>query len=79
MSGDMEAIKLRTFGIKNLDVHRALKDKQMPTELFTGPLLMPKELEALLKQKCPELSGNIVCVADRKIFRQAPKMVPFLL
>lgn len=79
MSGDMEAIKIRTFGIKNMDVHRDLANKELPVELFTGPLLKPKDLETFLKQKCPELSNHIVCIADRRIFRQAPKQVPFLL
>ena len=51
----------------------------MPFCLPFPPLSTPLQLEALLKQKCPELAGNIVCVADRRVYRQAPKQVPFLL
>lgn len=36
-------------------------------------------LEEILKSKCPELSKNVVCIVDRKLYRPAPKHVPFLL
>ena len=78
-SGDMEAIELRTVGVKNLDVHRQLAGKALPIELFNGDIPRPKALEEMLKKKCPELSKKIVCIADRKVYRQAPKQVPFLL
>ena len=78
-SGDMEAIELRTVGVKNMDVHRQLAGKELPLELFNGEISRPKVLEGMLKKKCPELSKKIVCIADRKIYRQAPKQVPFLL
>ena len=41
--------------------------------------MRPAAIEELLKKSCPELSKLIVCIADRKIYRQAPKQVPFLL
>jgi acyl dehydratase len=78
MSGDMEKVELRTIGIKNVDAKK-LQDRELPLSLFEGPILKPKALEELLKVHCPELSGHIVCIADRTIFRQAPKQVPFLL
>jgi citrate lyase subunit beta/citryl-CoA lyase len=78
-SGDMEAVELRTIGVKNMDVHRQLAEKELPLELFKGPLLKPKALEELLKKEFPDLAKKIVCIADRKVYRQAPKQVPFLL
>ena len=51
-------------------------------QLFTGDLkgkLRPARIQELVMQHCPELSRSIVCVADRKLYRQAPKQVPFLL
>lgn len=81
VSGDIEAITLRTIGIKNCDVQRALAGKDLPTELFLTPLKnwRPQQIEELLKKSIPELNKVIVCIADRKIYRQAPKQVPFLL
>jgi hypothetical protein len=38
-----------------------------------------KEIEATCATKCPELSGKIVCVVDRKVLRQAPSSQTFLL
>ena len=81
VSGDVEAVTVRTIGIKNCDVHRELKDVDLPTGLFTSTIeeLRPAALETLLAEQAPLLSKKIVCIADRKIYRQTPKHVPFLL
>jgi hypothetical protein len=42
-------------------------------------MLRPAALEDLLKKTFPDLAKSIVCIADRKVYRQAPKSVPFLL
>ena len=41
--------------------------------------LRTKKLEALLQVHFPDMNRIIVCIADRKIYRQAPKQAPFLL
>jgi hypothetical protein len=79
VSGDIESISVRTIGVKNMEVGIDLKDVEVPMELLNGPLLKPAALEELLKNKLPELSRKVVCIADRTIYRQAPKHVPFLL
>jgi hypothetical protein len=82
VSGDIEALTIRTIGIKNTDVQRALKDRHLPLELFAGPFKVirrPVALEEMLKKTCPELSKLVVCIADRKVYRLAPKQTPFLL
>jgi len=81
ISGDIEAVTIRSFGVKNLDVARTLGEVDLPIELFTTPLKnwKPAAMEELLKKTCPELCKLIVCISDRKIYRQAPKKVPFLL
>ena len=79
VSGDIEAIEVRTIGVKNCDVATELTGLEVPMELLTGPLLMPAALEDLLKREFPHLTRKIVCMADRTIYRQAPKHVPFLL
>jgi hypothetical protein len=79
VSGDVEAINIRTIGVKNVDVARALSARALPLELFKGKILKPAAMEELLKKHCPELCKIVVCIADRRIYRQAPKQVPFLL
>lgn len=82
VSGDIECLTIRTVGVKNTDVQRALKGRPLPLELFAGPFKVirrPAALEEMLKKSCPELSKLVVCIADRKIYRLAPKHTPFLL
>lgn len=79
VSGDIESMEVRTIGVKNAEVAVELVGRPVPKELLEGPLLKPASLDEVLKQKLPELRGKIVCVADRTIYRQAPKHVPFLL
>lgn len=80
-SGDIEALTVRTLGVKNCDVHRALAGRALPAALFRLPLdqLRPAAVEELLRAHCPDLCKLIVCMADRRIYRQAPKQPPFLL
>jgi acyl dehydratase len=78
VSGEMESLIIRTIGIKNVDIVK-FAGKQMPNDLFTGSIPMPKALEEMLKKECPELNRSIICICDRKIYRQTPKETPFLL
>jgi len=80
VGGDIEAINIRTVGIKNMDVLRKLANKELPAEIFAASSMpRPAALEEMLKKTFPELSKLIVCIADRKVYRQAPKSTPFLL
>ena len=82
ISGDIEAVTVRTIGIKNVDVVNDLKGKELPLEIFTTTPMDQRwnvGLEDILKEKFPSLQNNIVCIADRKIYRPAPKQTPFLL
>ena len=79
MSGEMEVVHVRTIGIKNIDVPKVLADKVLPNNLFISEIQKPRDLEEMLKKFCPELSRSVVCIADRKIYRQTPKQIPFLL
>jgi hypothetical protein len=62
-----------------MDVPVELLGIGLPLELFTSKIMKPSVLEDFLHKKCPQLSKHIVCIADRKIYRQAPKQTPFLL
>ena len=82
ISGDIEAATVRTIGIKNIDVVNDLKNVELPLEIFTATQMGKRwnvGLEDILKEKCPILSKNIVCIADRKLYRPAPKQTTFLL
>ena len=82
ISGDIECVTLRTIGVRGIDVVNDLKDNSMPIEIFTKNPLMQRwerSLETILDEEFPLLSKNIVCIADRKLYRPAPKAVPFLL
>ena len=78
--GDLERVKLRIFGIKNIHVVDELKDMPIPMELFDGnEPLRPKELELICKIKCPMLSKKIVVQMDRWVYRQSSRLDLFLL
>lgn len=118
IGGDIEAVSVRTIGIKNIDVPTVLGDTDLPLEvrthtqlasfrsvlksvhsltslsislcwcavgfalqLFLTELqhLRPAAVEELLLKHCPALHHRIVCIADRKLYRQAARQPPFLL
>ena len=79
VSGDMESLTIRTVGVKNMDVHRELKDVALPIELFTGNVKRPRDYEQLCMEKVPMLQNKIVSCLERRILRQAPKAEAFLL
>ena len=82
ISGDIECVTVRTVGVKNVDIVNDLKDTPLPVEMFLRQPVgarWQKSLEMILSENCPVLSKNIVCIADRKLYRPAPKAVPFLL
>lgn len=69
--GDLEIINVRTIGLKNINVKRDLDGVEFPLELFTGDVMLPKELERVCKTLCPILTNKIVVVMDRRIIRQS--------
>jgi hypothetical protein len=79
VNGELEVAEIRTIGVKGLEVNVALENIELPPELFYGRIPRPSKLEEILKRSCPALSKKIVCIADRKIYRQAPQQTPFLL
>jgi hypothetical protein len=79
VNGELEVAEIRTFGIKGLEPNSELLNVKLPAELFHGTIPRPSKLEEILKRSCPQLSKKIVCIADRKIYRQAPQHTTFLL
>lgn len=86
VGGDLEAIFIRTIGVKNIHVIDELGDVKFPAELFVpqndgndSPPYSRSKVEALCAEKCPQLSKRIVSVLDRRIVRQTPNTQVFLL
>jgi hypothetical protein len=81
--GDLQAVTVRTLGIKNLDVKKDLAGVGLPLDLFqmnpSGKRVMPKDVERIVKTLCPQLQNKIVVQVDRRILRQARKQEVFLL
>ncbi|MCU4166383.1 FAS1-like dehydratase domain-containing protein [Carboxylicivirga caseinilyticus] len=64
-----EEITLLTFGVRNVDTEMDLGDIAFPVELFSD-LKRPSDVERVLEDKCPSLTGIICCVAEWKILRK---------
>lgn len=69
--GNLEIINVRTIGLKNINVKRDLEGVEFPVALFTGDVMLPKELERLCKKLCPILTNKIIVIMDRRIVRQS--------
>jgi len=76
--GDLELLTVRTVGFKS-GVISSWEELEFPVELFFTEGLSTREVEAICRVHCPELSTKIVVIADRKIIRQANKKEAFLL
>jgi len=70
--GNLEEATIQTFGIKNLDITRALHNVKLPKALFTSHVLKPRQYEEICNEHCPVLAKKIALVAWRKIYRQSP-------
>lgn len=64
-----EELHVLTFGLRNVDTELELGDMEFPAELFSD-LKRPSEVEDILAEKCPFLSGKICCVTEWKALRK---------
>jgi len=64
-----EELHVLTFGLRNVDTELELGDASFPIELFED-LQRPSDVERILEEKCPALSGLICCVAEWKALRK---------
>nr|WP_319401634.1 MaoC family dehydratase N-terminal domain-containing protein [uncultured Carboxylicivirga sp.] len=64
-----EELVLLTFGVRNIDTEMDLGDISFPIELFSD-LKRPSDVEKVLEEKCPSLTGIICCVAEWKVLRK---------
>ncbi|CAN0431566.1 unnamed protein product [Phaeothamnion confervicola] len=78
VNGVLERLAVTTVGVKNLETGE-LEGRRLPLRLLEGNGLRAKEVERICSEECPELNGRIVVLAERTLFRQAPKTDVFLL
>ena len=67
--GSLECLKLRSFGLRNVNMNRSFENARIPLELLECAGLRPKEIERLCHEYMPDLAGNIVLVVDWEMWR----------
>lgn len=66
---NLECLTLRTFGLKNIDPERDLKNIEIPHELLRSPKIKPREIELICKTYCPELHAKICARMTWRMWR----------
>jgi len=66
----IECLTIRTFGLKNIDAERDLKDLDIPNELLQSNQIKPREIELICKTYAPELHHKICARMTWKIWRK---------
>ena len=66
----IECLTIRTFGLKNIDAERDLKEVDIPDDLLQSPVIKPREIELLCKTYCPELHHKICARMTWKMWRK---------
>ncbi|MCB0762705.1 MAG: Sua5/YciO/YrdC/YwlC family protein [Flavobacteriales bacterium] len=70
VSGMMEELTIRTFGLKNMDVEKELEGMNIPLKLLQTDHLKPSEIESICRAECPELAAQICMRIDWKLWRK---------
>lgn len=66
---NLECLTLRTFGLKNIDAERELRNTKIPRELLQSPKIKPREIEMLCKTYCPDLQAKICARMTWRMWR----------
>ncbi|MGE4620418.1 MAG: hypothetical protein AAEJ04_11485 [Planctomycetota bacterium] len=69
ISDRLEAVRVKTLGLKNVDVERELVGVEIPEMLLDDQQRKPSEIEAISAEQCPILSQRIALQAVRTIIR----------
>lgn len=71
----IEEVKVRTFGIRELDVPRVMDGLALPLELCAAELKSRVEVESICNAHMPELAGRVSLVVDWVFWRNAPRFI----
>jgi hypothetical protein len=69
INGNLETVRVKTLGLKNVDIGRELIGVEIPAALLDDRERKPSEIEAICQTQCPTLSGRIALQAVRTILR----------
>ena len=69
IDGHLQAVRIKTLGLKNVDVEKELVGVEIPAELLDDQSRKPSEIETICQQQCPVLAGKIALQAVRTIIR----------
>ena len=71
MDENLEAVTVKTLGLKNVDTCNELQNIDIPEALFSAEELKPSDIEAFCADQCPVLSQRIALQATRVLLRPA--------
>ncbi|MAW78570.1 MAG: hypothetical protein CMJ95_14475 [Planctomycetes bacterium] len=69
ISDQLEAVRVKTLGLKNVDVEQELVDAEIPETLLDDQERKPSQIEAICADQCHILSDRIALQAVRTIIR----------
>ena len=69
IAGNLEAVRVKTLGLKNVAVGQELIEVEIPEALLDDHERKPSEVEGICRKQCPTLSGRIALQAVRTILR----------
>ena len=69
ISDQLEAVRVKTLGLKNVDVEQELVDVEIPETLLDDQERKPSQIEAICADQCHILSDRIALQAVRTIIR----------
>lgn len=69
ISDQLEAVRVKTLGLKNVDVEQELVGIDIPEELLDDQERKPSDIEAICADQCPILCNRIALQAVRTIIR----------
>ncbi len=69
IDNNLEAVRIKTLGFKNVDVEKELIGVEIPADLLDDQERKPSEIETICQAQCPTLSGKIALQAIRTVIR----------
>ena len=69
VSDVLEQVRIKTLGLKNVDIEKELIGVDIPESLLDDQQRKPSEIEEICTKQCPALGGKIALQADRTLQR----------
>ena len=69
ISEGFEEVRVKTLGLKNVDIEAELVGVEIPDILFSEEEMKPAEVKEILRRYCPVLAGKLALHATRRLIR----------